>query len=188
MRTTITRALGVAATSVVGNDEHRFKQEGAPITFGVSDGRTDAIARIKRAAVLAATAVVGLNVWTGSPLLALWVGSRVEDTSTSTGPTMGAIAVVVIVMAATSWALLMLLNRLQAIYFDLLGRKPPKYRSTWLRSMRAERGEWARQHDPDARATAFEIVVMVVVVAAVAAFEIWFFFFSPSPIDQRSGR
>ena len=38
------------------------------------------------------------------------------------------------------------------------------------------------------RATPFEIVVMVCVVAAVAAFEIWFFFFSPSPIDQRSGR
>jgi hypothetical protein len=144
--------------------------------------------RVKRAAVLAATAVVALNVWTGSPLLALWVGSRVEDASTSTGPSMQAIGVVVVVMALTSCALLWVLNRLQESYAGLLGRPPRKYRSTWLRSMRAERGEWARQHDPDARATAIEVVVMVVVVVAVAAFEIWFFFYSPSPIDQRSGR
>ena len=151
-------------------------------------GTSTAILRVKRAAVLAATAVVALNVWTGSPLLALWVGSRFEDASTSTGPSMAPIAVVILVMAITSFLLLKLLGRLQDVYFKLIGRQPRKYRSTWLRSMRAERGEWARQHDPDARATAFEIVVMVVVVAAVAAFEIWFFFFSPSPIDQRTGR
>ena len=144
--------------------------------------------RIKRAAVLAATAVVGVNVWTGSPLLALWVGSRVEDSSTSTGPSMAAIFVVVVVMAVLSWALLRLLYRLQDRYFKLSGREPRRYRSTWLQSMRAERGEWQRQHDPSVRATAFEITVMICVVAAVAVFEIWFFFYSPSPIDQRSGR
>jgi len=143
---------------------------------------------VKRAAVLAATAVVTLNVWTGSPLLALWVGSRVENASTSAGPSMPAIAAVVVVMALTSWVLLRVLSRLQDAYASLLGRPTRKYRSTWLRSMRAERGEWAREHDPDARATAIEIVVIVVVVVAVAAFEIWFFFYSPSPIDQRSGR
>ena len=143
---------------------------------------------MKRAAVLAAAAVVALNVWTGSPLLALWVGSRFEDAATSTGPSMAGIAVVVVVMALTSWALLKLLGRLQDSYLSLLGRPPRRYRSTWLRSMRGERGEWTRQHDPDARASAFEIVVMLVVLAAVAAFEIWFFFYSPSPIDQRTGR
>jgi hypothetical protein len=147
-----------------------------------------AAGRIKRAALLAATAVVGLNVWTGSPLLALWIGSRVEDASSSTGPSMGAIAVVVLVMAVTSWLLLRLLYKLQEAYGKLLGRPPRMYRSTWLRSMRAERGEWERQHDPDAKATPFEILVMLCVVAAVAAFEIWFFFYSPSPIDGRSGR
>ncbi len=143
---------------------------------------------MKRAAVLAATAVVALNVWTGSPLLALWVGSRVENASASTGPSMRAIGVVVVVMAMTSWLLLRMLTRLQDAYADLLGRPGRRHRSTWLKSMRAERGEWERQHDPDAQATPFEIVVMLIVVAAVVAFEIWFFFFSPSPIDQRSGR
>ena len=145
-------------------------------------------ARLERALLLAAMALVAVNIWTGSPLLALWVGSRVENSSGVAGPSMAAIFVVVVVMAATSWVLLRLLYRLQERYSDLLGRPARRYRSTWLRSMRAERGEWARQHDPDARATPFEITVMVCVVAAVAAFEVWFFFFSPSPIDQRSGR
>jgi hypothetical protein len=31
-------------------------------------------------------------------------------------------------------------------------------------------------------------MLVVWVVVAVAAFEVWFFFFSGSPIDQRSGR
>jgi len=30
--------------------------------------------------------------------------------------------------------------------------------------------------------------LVIVVVACVLAFEVWFFFFSTSPIDQRSGR
>jgi hypothetical protein len=149
---------------------------------------TAPVARLKRAGLLAATAVVGLNVWTGSPLLALWVGSRVERTDSSSGPSMLPIFVVIVTMAVTSWVLLRLLYRLQDAYMKQLGRGQRRYRSTWLRSMRAERGEWERQHDPEAKATPFEITVMVCVVLAVAAFEIWFFFFSSSPIDQRSGR
>jgi hypothetical protein len=144
--------------------------------------------RLKRAALLAATAVVGLNIWTGSPLLALWIGSRVENSSNSSGPSMAPIFVVIATMAVVSWVLLRLLYRIQDAYMKQLGRAPRKYRSTWLRSMRAERGEWQRQHDPEAKATPFEITVMLCVVLAVAAFEIWFFFFSSSPIDQRSGR
>ena len=144
--------------------------------------------RIKRAALLAATAVVGLNIWTGSPLLALWIGSRVEDSSNSSGPSMLPIFVVIGTMAVASWVLLRLLYRIQDAYMKQLGREPRHYRSTWLRSMRAERGEWERQHDPEAKATPFEITVMLCVVLAVATFEIWFFFFSSSPIDQRSGR
>jgi hypothetical protein len=150
--------------------------------------RAGAWGRIRRAALLAATAVVALNVWTGSPLLALWVGSRVENASSAAGPSMSAIAVVVVVMALTSWGLLRLLGRLQDAYGKLIGRPSRVYHGSWLRSMRAERGEWERQHDPHAKATAFEITVMLCVVAAVVAFEIWFFFYSPSPIDQRSGR
>jgi hypothetical protein len=36
--------------------------------------------------------------------------------------------------------------------------------------------------------TAPERVLVIVAVAAIVVFETWFFFFSGSPIDQRSGR
>jgi hypothetical protein len=36
--------------------------------------------------------------------------------------------------------------------------------------------------------TTLERILVVVVAMAAIAFEIWFFFFSTSPIDQRSGR
>jgi hypothetical protein len=139
--------------------------------------------------VLALTAVVALNVWTGSPLFAVWVGSRFETHMRGeAGLTMGALAVTVVTLGLTSWLLLRILTNLQTLYFKLLGRPPRRYRTSWLRSMRAERGEWEREHNPDTHATPVEITVIVVVAAAVLAFEIWFFFYSGSSIDQRSGR
>jgi hypothetical protein len=36
--------------------------------------------------------------------------------------------------------------------------------------------------------TTLERILVVVVATAAIAFEVWFFFFSTSPIDQRSGR
>jgi hypothetical protein len=51
------------------------------------------------------------------------------------------------------------------------------------------RGE--RPHDPTGSGpalTALDYVLVAVVVACLIAFEVWFFFFSSSPIDQRSGR
>jgi hypothetical protein len=51
--------------------------------------------------------------------------------------------------------------------------------------MRAERVEHERER---VGLTGMEIVIVAMVILAVAAFEIWFFFYSPSPIDQRSGR
>ena len=50
---------------------------------------------MKRILLAAAVTLVGLNVWTGGPLLALWIGSRLER---STQPSMVAIAA-----GATSW-------------------------------------------------------------------------------------
>jgi hypothetical protein len=142
--------------------------------------------RFKRAGLLAAMSVTSLNVWTGSPLAALWVGSRVQG---SGAPSMGAIAVVAVTIAAISGGLAVVLGHLDAAYGKVTGR-PPRGRQSapWLRSMRAERPEWQRERDPSHRWTALEKILVVCVVAAVVAFEIWFFFYSSSPIDQRSGR
>src|SRR5688500_16171139 len=89
-------------------------------------------ARLQRAAVLAAMAVVGVNIWTGSPLLALWVGSRVVGDGSLT---MGAVAVVVGCLIATSILLIKLLGVLGERHDRLLGLPPARRRQQpWMRS------------------------------------------------------
>ena len=138
---------------------------------------------VKRVALAAAMAVVTLNVWTGAPLFALWVGSRVQRHSEAT---MTGIAVVAIVLAVLCFLLLRLLRMLGAQYDRLVGASPTvRTHVTWLRSMRGERPEYK---GVAATVTMAERIVIVAVVVAFAAFEVWFFFFSTSSIDQRSGR
>jgi hypothetical protein len=141
------------------------------------------VERLKRTALVCVMAIVTINVWTGSPMLALWVGSRVQG---SGPPTMGAFAVVAVTLGAVSYTLVRLLARVEAVYDRITGRQSTVRRHVpWLRSMRGE-----RPHE-DRRArhlSPLDVVLIVVVVVAVVAFEIWFFFFSGSPIDGRSGR
>jgi hypothetical protein len=51
---------------------------------------------------------VALNVWTGSPLLALWIGSRLQG---SGPPKMGPVFVVVVAFAVFSFSLAQVLAR-----------------------------------------------------------------------------
>jgi hypothetical protein len=139
--------------------------------------------RVKRLGLIAAMTLTSLNVWTGSPLIGLWVGSRVQG---SGPPQMGAIAVVALVIAVVSATLLRVLGWINDAYDKLLHRKRRKRQSPWLRSLRGEREDL---HDPERdRLSAVEVVAIAMVLIVVVAFEVWFFFFSSSPIDQRSGR
>jgi MFS family permease len=131
---------------------------------------------------VAAMAIVTLNIWTGGPLLALWIGSRVQG---SGPPTMSAVFLVVVCLAAIVLALVRLLAVLSAAHERATGHQSVRRHVPWLRSMRGERERYAG--DP-IRLTALDRTLVVVVVIAVAVFEVWFFFFSASPIDQRSGR
>jgi len=144
---------------------------------------TGVLDRIRRATLVAAMTVVGMNVWTGNPLLALWVGSRVVGGGQLS---MGAVALVAIMMLVVGLGLAQLLALLGTAYDRASGR-PPTVRGhvPWLRSMRGERVEYERSR---AGLNAMELLLVAMVVIAVAAFEVWFFFFSTSPIDQRSGR
>ena len=138
---------------------------------------------VKRVALAAAMAVVTLNVWTGAPLLALWVGSRVQRHSQAS---MTGIAVVAIALAVFCFLLLRLLRVLGAQYDSLVGASPTvRSHVSWLRSMRGERPEY---EGVAPTLTMAERIVIVAVVLAFAVFEVWFFFFSTSSIDQRSGR
>jgi hypothetical protein len=140
--------------------------------------------RLKRVGLAALMVIAGLNVWTGSPAFALWVGARVQGD----GPlTMAAVFVVVVVFAALSLSLGVALSWLGARYDALTGHGPTTRQHTpWLRSMRGERVQY--EGSPPPRLTALERILVAMVVTVFVLFEIWFFFFSSSPIDQRSGR
>jgi hypothetical protein len=132
-----------------------------------------AVRRLERAGLATAAALVSINIRTGAPLFAVWVGSRVAPAS---GTSMGAIAIVLVVLTVLVFGLATALTRLNAAYDRVTGRDPGVRRTTpWLRSMRAEREQLARRRT---RVSPIERIVVVSAVGAVLALEIWFFFFA----------
>lgn len=130
-----------------------------------------------RSLLAAAIALASINIWTGAPLLAVWVGAHFHGDKTLS---MTALVVVVFVLALAEGALVYLLARLTAAYDDLTDRPEAKRRtSPWLRSMRGER---ETPEEKRANLGAVERILVASVVLGVVAFEVWFFFFSPSPI------
>jgi hypothetical protein len=138
--------------------------------------------RLKRVGLAALIGLVGINVWTGSPLLGLWIGSRVQG---SGPPSMAAVAVVFVTFIAISILLVKVLARLQAAYDDATGAPTVRQHVPWLRSMRGERPQYP---GTEVRLSTPDRILVVIVIGVVVLFEIWFFFFSGSPIDGRSGR
>ena len=133
---------------------------------------------LKRVTMAAATAFLSINIWTGAPLLALWVGSRVVG---QTVLSMKAVFVVVLVLAVLVFALAAALSWLNNIYDELIGRPRTERRSPWLRSMRAE----AEVHiSSRVGITMLERIVMTSVYLAVITLLIWFFFFAGSPLPN----
>ncbi len=132
-----------------------------------------------RVLLASASALAAINIWTGAPLLAVWAGSQAARQRTLS---MGAVFVVVIVLAACCLALTLALTWLSARYDELTGRPPAARRtSPWLRSLRDERESLAKRRHG---LSAIERIVIVSVVACVLAFEVWFFFFAGSPLPS----
>lgn len=139
--------------------------------------------RVKRTGLVTAMALLALNVFTGGPVLAMWVGSRVQGEGP---PTMAGFGTAAVVLAATSYVLLRLLALAGRSHDRLLGVRPSVRRHLpWLRSLRGER---PHEGADEQRLSALEAILVLAVFIAVAAFEIWFVFYSTSPIDQRTGR
>lgn len=140
--------------------------------------------RLARAALLAAMAVLTVNIFTGSPLLALWLGSQVQPAGP---PTMAAFAVLTLSLAVNSVVLVKLVTLASRSYDALLDRRPTiRAHLPWLRSMRGER---PHETGPDGGAlTALDVILVSAVVLVAIAFEVWLLLYAGSPIDQRSGR
>ena len=123
--------------------------------------------------------LLALNIWTGSPLLALWVASRVQPES-QLG--MSGFVTVVLVFGATSLLLVRLLAVVGAAFEEATGQSRAVRRHVpWLRSMRAERRRYPGE---PAGITTLERLLIGMVVLAVMALEIWFFFFAGSPVPS----
>ena len=136
---------------------------------------------LKKMGLVAASALCSINIYTGAPLLAVWVGSQLQRDVT--GLSMTAVFSVVVVLAAVVFALAWVLSQINAAYDDLTGRPAEARRtSPWLRSMRDEREEHVREKFG---ISAVERVVVVTVVVAVLAFEVWFFFFAGSSLPNQ---
>jgi hypothetical protein len=132
---------------------------------------------LKRLGIVTATALAAINVWTGAPLFAVWVGSQVQDKSLLS---MWGVVSVVAVLAVLAFLLGWLLSWLSIKYDQLTGRPATAGQtSPWHRSKRGDRVQDIRSRYG---ISAPEKVVVACVVAGVLAFEIWFFFFAGSPI------
>jgi hypothetical protein len=140
--------------------------------------------KLKRMMLVIAATLASVNIWTGSPLLALWVGSQFEGwvgaRAPSTGVSLKSVLVVVVALAVLETALTLLLTRVSAAYDKLIGR-PHKARRTspWLRSLSGEReklelGKYG--------VSVVERIGIISVVVCVLAFEAWLFFLPRSAL------
>jgi uncharacterized membrane protein (DUF485 family) len=131
---------------------------------------------LKTLGLAAATAFVTVNIWTGCPLFALWVGAQVVG---ERRVTMGALFVIVGVLAVLVFVSALALSWLNATYDMLTGRPRVERRPAWLRSMRAESEGRVSQR---VGITPLERVVMLNVYVAVILLAVWYVFFAGTPL------
>ena len=116
--------------------------------------------------------LVSVNLWTGGPLFALWVGSRIQAASGQLS--MGAVAATVGVLIVETLVLYRILIVLNARYNEVIGRHERRRQAPWMKPMSGER----RAVEVGEPLTAVERVVVVSVVVAILVAEVWFFFFA----------
>ena len=135
---------------------------------------------VKKIGIVAASSLCAINVWTGAPLFAVWVGSKVQGNLNNISMT--ALFSVVLVLTASVFGLGLLLTWLNAKYDDMTGRPAAARRtSPWMRSMRDEREEdLERKYGIGG----VERVVVICAVVGGLAFETWFFFFAGSSLPN----
>jgi hypothetical protein len=136
---------------------------------------------LQKIGLVTASALCSINIWTGAPLLAIWVGSKVQEDSTSLS--MGAVLSVIVVLAVLVFLLAWLISVINARYDEITGRPAAARRtSPWMRSMRDEREEDTQRKYG---ISGIERVVIISVVVAVLVAEVWFFFFAGSSLPNQ---
>jgi hypothetical protein len=130
----------------------------------------------KRVGIAAATALITLNIWTGAPLAAMWIGSEVasEHSLSMTG-----VCVVVIALAAIDFSLTFALTWLNARYREIAGLPPAMRRTIGLRSAPA-----GTEIHPQRRVRSLEGIVVANVYLAFGALIVWYVFFAGAPASM----
>ena len=136
--------------------------------------------RVKRFLIAGLMAVLLLNIWTGGPLLALWIGSRVQGEGP---PTMGAVAVVLLALGVICSALYRGSRSPSQAYDELTGPLRPSATARSLASQHARRAPRIRRGA--ARVAPRRADSSCGGVLAFAASRSWFFFFSGSSDRRR---
>lgn len=131
----------------------------------------------KRLLLVALMALAAVNLFTGAPVFAIWVGSRVQGDSG--GLSMTAVVVVVLVLALACWVLIWALSAMGAKHDELIGRPSGRRQSPWMRPFNSP-GRQSQTVD----LRALDKVLVAAVVLAALAFEAWFFFFAGSSIGS----
>ena len=130
----------------------------------------------KRIAIVAATALLAVSAWTTAPLLAVWVGSRVQGGRVlSIWGVLSVLVVFALLVFLIAWAL----TWLSAKYDELTGRpRLAMETSPWHRAKRGDRVQ-------DIRArfgiSLPERIAAASVFASVLALQIWFFLYAGAP-------
>jgi hypothetical protein len=124
---------------------------------------------LKRATMAAVTALLTVNVWTGCPLLALWVGSRTVGAGDLS---MRAVVVVLVVLALLEGAMLLLLAWLTGVYDEMIGLRRSESEATWIRRLCVPpQAIRARRR---LELTSVEGVVVINVYVAVVTLVVWY--------------
>jgi DNA primase catalytic core, N-terminal domain len=156
-----------------------LSQNGRPAVSGPAAAEVGRHVHLKKVAIVIATGLAAVNVWTGAPLLAVWVGSHAQDGKVVS---LRGVATVLVVLGVLAFLLAWALAWLHAKYDQLSGRPPTLTRtSPWYRRMRGELDEHLRVRYA---LSAPERVVAACVILGVLAFEVWFFLFAGSPLGN----
>ena len=132
---------------------------------------------LKRLALVSVTAIAAVNVWTGAPLLAIWLGSQAQSGQVLS---LRGVLVVLVVFGALAFLLGQALAWLSYRYDEITGR--PKLAGETSPWHRAKRGDRVQDIRVRFGVSAPEKVVAVSVMVAVLVAQIWFFFFAGSSL------
>lgn len=132
---------------------------------------------LKRAAMAWVTALVTVNVWTGCPLLALWVGSHAVSSELS----MVAVVITLIVLGVLELMMVLVLSWLTNVYDEMIGVRRPEQQATWIRRLCAPESAGLNRK---LGISSLEGIVVINVYVAVITLLVWYVFFAahPSPL------